>query len=659
MKQKLILDFETRSESPLKRTGGWIYSKHPSTKIICVGYGLKGEKRHVWKLKDNPELPNHFRELINNSELPVIAHNSFFEYCIFNNTLVPNYPELDCLRFERLDCTASRSSALALPRSLSGSSFAMDLRIQKDIEGRELILKYCKPRKPTKKDPRFWLDDPADWERIYEYCKNDIEVEDDLDSKLLPLQPRERQVWELDQKINARGFYVDREAAEAAFKLIEEEKLLLEDETFSLTDCELSSPRQVQRTREWLRANHDIDLEKLDAKTVLKTLIRDDIPDQARRILEIRKSISRASTAKYKRFLDKIDPDDGRVRDSLVYHGASTGRWTGSGVQPQNFPRGTLRPDEVNLAIEIIKSKDLELLRMLFEDPMETMSSCLRGMILPTPGKELFCGDLSQIEVRVLFWLATEAIGLKAFEESDIYIEMAKTIYNLSDEAWAALSKEEKAIKRQLGKQVILGSGFGMGDKKFKITCEGYAMDVSEELAKRAIYAYRNKYVKVKEFWKQLEQSAIYTVKTGKQTRVNKISWKKEGNFLFCYLPSGRRLPYFKPKVKITASPWGGKETLCYMGINPKTKQFTEERTYGGKICENIVQGVARDIMVEAMFRFEDAGYECLLTFHDEILTENEFGDLDRFTELMKKRPDWALDLPIESSCFTADRYKK
>lgn len=648
--QHLILDFETYSEADLKKVGAWEYSKHPSTEIICAAWSVQdvGGEWLETQVRTGYHLDFLAGLLARAADLDVgiVAHNAYFEQCIIRNVLSRTYFGLTDLSPAQFTCTAAMAASHALPRDLEGACLALDLPVKKDMEGRRLMMKYMKPRKPSKHNPETRWADEAELERIRQYCATDIEAERLLFERLPLLNETEQKVWQLDQKINLRGFRVDRPVVESALDMIATETEYLNDEFQKLTG---HTPRQLEQVKKLLPGLPD-----LTAKTVQDALTQAKLTPKQRRILEIRQATSKTSTAKYEAF-EKRSRSDGRIRDSMIYHTASTGRWGGAGVQPQNFPRGTI--ENTDLAVEAMRTGDLELVRMLYDNPMNVFSSCLRGMIIPTPGEELFCADYNAIETRALFWLAGHDAGVRAFHENrDLYKEMASAIYrkDIND-----IDKKE----RQLGKTAILGAGYGMGPKKFLLTCEAQNIEVSEAMAESAIRAYRNVHHPISDFWKATESAAIRAAsKPGREVRCDHLCWIKEGDFLYVELPSHRRLAYYMPEIKFQPTPWGDRRPVLYhYSVNTLTKQWDSSHTYGGKLVENVVQAVARDLMAEAMLGIEAAGFDILLSVHDEIVAEAKTGkkQLEEFCELMGTLPLWAKGFPMKVEGWKGFRYRK
>lgn len=655
----LVLDYETRSECDLRASGSWEYSKHHSTEILCVAWklGTRDELRSQPVKTWSPFSPSPYGELtraLGDSSVTIVAHNALFEQVITRNVLsrIVNREWLKSIPVSRWLCTASLARAVALPGNLEGAALALKLPVEKDMDGRRLMLKMSKPRKATKTNAAKWHESPEDLARLIAYCAKDVEVEAELFLTLPPLNDTERKVWELDQKINLRGFTVDRPLVTKALALIAEETEGLRRETDELSFGGLESTNQRAAVLKWLEAE-GVYLPDLRAKTVLDAIKEGLVTGAALRMLEIRQAVSKTSTAKYEAF-DARSRSDGRCRDNLIYHTASTGRWGGAGVQPQNLPRPSI--ENTDLAADVVLGSDLELLRLVYGNPMETLASVLRSVIVASPGKELFVADYAAIEARVLFWFARHDAGLRAFREGrDLYKEMAAVIYGVPVES---VTK----FQRQVGKGAVLGCGYSMGGKKFHATCLNQGIEISPEIADAAVKAYRSTHHPVVKFWSNTERAAVAAVlNPGKRYTVNRVTWFVSGKFLFAELPSKRRLAYYGPRVAYEKTPWDEKRPVLYHYGVDIARKFTEAKTYGGRLVENLIQGAARDFMAQAMLDVERAGYEVILTVHDELVAERETGrgSQEEFERIMAAPPAWALDCPIKVEGYVAKRYRK
>lgn len=648
---ELTLDFETRSECDLKKSGAIKYAMHPTTEVICMGWKINDEKTLIWNPLTEP-MPKKFREVFWHPETVIVSHNAGFEKAICTYTL-----EMENGGKTPLDlkwrCTAAKAAAHALPRNLEGACLALNLPIQKDMEGRRLILKHCKPRKVTKNNPNKWHDDPEERKRIFEYCITDVDAERLLDKALPHLIPQEQKAWELNEKMNFRGVYIDKPLIEKILGMIEVETKNLKNEVNEITLGFLDNVTQRNEMLAFLESER-FKLPNLQAKTVADALASGKVTGDAKRLLQIRQAISKTSTKKYQTFLNRVC-DDGRLRDLYMFHGAGTGRLSATGLQTQNFPRGNIK--DIEWAVELLADPEttIEDIRLLFGDVMSVFASALRGMITASPNKKLFAADYVGIELRVLFWVAKHEAGLRAIAEGrDLYKEMAADIYDLPVEKILKGSRE-----RFVGKETILGAGYGMGWKKFVDTLEGKGIAIDDETAVDAIQSYREKHAPIPRLWKVLEMAAIKAVHEKCVVKVNYTKWFCQRGFLYCELPSGRRLAYRSPRIEWIKTQYGNKPQLRFWGVDSKTKKWVENAIWGGVLTENVVSGIARDLLVSSMLNHEAAGYDCLLNVHDEAVGENEKGSLDEFETIMKNIPEWGFGIPIAVEGFSGRRYKK
>lgn len=649
----LIIDFESRSKVDLKRAGVFRYAEDPSTSVLCLAYAIDKLPVSLWL--PGEDMPKDLKYYIGYG-FTVEAHNAMFERAIWRSIMVKEpfgWPDIPDKQWR---CSAARSAALALPRNLEGVGTALGLPIQKSLDGKRIMMKLSHPRTPTKNDPSEWNMDREDFHTLYRYCLQDVEAERCLSNVIPQLSAIEQKVWVLDQTINERGIRVDMEAVKSALFMIDQftEKLLAEFQ--QLTGGKIDSPTQRDKVLAWLRQEgvHIAGLTKNDIIDTLEDKLKGLPNAKTKRVLEIRQQLSKTSTAKYNAVLGSVCKD-GRLRDTLMYHGASTGRWTGKAIQPQNLPKNNKRIDLGTYFHLLKKSKTVAEFELCYPDVMDTLSSTIRGIFIPSDNHIFFGGDYSAIEARVLFWLAGEEKGLAMFRQGeDLYKDLAAIIYRKH-------TKDVTKDERDMGKRGVLGCGYGLGHKKFIETTRAFArVEISEELALRVVDAYRSKYSPVVQMWYAQERAAMEAIETGKPTTCGRISWHTQSKFLYCTLPSGRKLAYYDPKVEPHATPWGDtKPTVTYMAVNPITKQWGRDRTYGGKIVENITQAVARDVMAEAMIRLETASYKIVLSVHDELLSETPKGDIKEFENAMTILPSWAKGLPIKAEAWTGDRYSK
>ena len=659
------LDFETRSTVDIRKTGAWRYAESDGTEILCLAVAFDDEPAIVFSA-DNiiSKQPQALWDAACREDTVFIAHNAFFEQAIWTNIMVQRHgwPEINPHQWR---CTAAKAASYALPRALGKCGEALRLPVQKSDEGHRVMMQLAKPRRTSKDNSdEFWERDKVTdkFRELFDYCRTDVEAERAIDKSLRDLNEVEQKVWLLDQKINRRGIQVDIEAVTAVLDLIERMTEEANETAECITAGDVTKLTQRARIVEWIESM-GVEVPGL-TKADVQALLAQDLPERVSELLQLRQQVGKTSTAKYKSLLQSTC-EDGRLRDTLVYHGASTGRWSGKTVQLQNIPRGSLK--DVEGCIKDILENDTQGLEegTKFGEPFEALSSCLRGMFTASPGHKLVVADYSAIEARVLVWLAGDKDAVDRFAQGvDTYVDMASLIYGCAPE-------EVTPQQRQLGKQAVLGCGYGMGAPKFQKTCATYNMEVDEDLAERAVEAYRKKYKAVTQLWYGIEEAAQKAIRSpGEAFSYSCITWKVHGRFLYARLPSGRLLSYCEPKLASEPTWWGeDREQISFMGVNSVTRKWERQSTYGGKLTENITQAVARDVMAWAMLRVEDEGFKILLSVHDELVTEIPEetpwkNPVERLEQLMSKIPDWGHDpvigqIPISAEGWSGFRYRK
>lgn len=470
----LDLDFETRSTIDLRKTGMYVYAEHPTTDVWVACWSLNGGAVQTWYPGQPvpPLLAMHVRR-----GYPIYAHNAMFERVIWKHILTPRYgwPEP---KLEQFYCTASMAAAMALPRDLERACKAMGLGVEKDMAGHRLMLQMAKPRRLVNGVPTWW-DVPEKVARLSAYCKRDVEAQVALRKRVRPLRAQERQLWLLDCLINERGVTVDRKAVAHASMVVKKTLARLNDELAKLTGHEVTAATQRDNLVYWLN-KQGVECTSLAKNKLAELLQSDKLLPRERRVLEIRQAASKSSTAKLEAYANRTCMD-GQLRENLMYHGASTGRWAGKGVQLQNLPRGVLdlTPEQVGEAIELMQYRDPDMLELMYGPALTVVSDCLRGFIVSKPGYRLVSADFSNIEGRVLAWLAGAKRKLRAFESfdagtgPDLYKVAAAGIY-----ATAVDDIDKK--KRQVGKTAELACGYQGGVKAFHSMATIYAVDMSE-----------------------------------------------------------------------------------------------------------------------------------------------------------------------------------
>ena len=662
----LIIDFETRSAADLRACGAAAYAQHPSTEVICLAVLDRGKPAaDIWfspKFRSpdtgvlGPIPDERLRELIEGADT-IEAHNAQFEYFIWK--YVMGRYGFAPLPKDKMRCSAAKAALYGLPRDLAGACSAAGVDQQKDMAGHRLMLKLCKPRRPRKAelllDPRglktYWHEDTGDIVRLGRYCLQDVLAERALSSALPKDLPEvEQRLWRLDLEINDRGFRIDVPAVRSILDVVTRHTESLTDEFRRMTG--LASPRQRDATLQHLRAL-GVDIEGLTASDVAAALEGDNCPT-ARRILEIRQSLSKASTAKYTAMLGAVGEGD-RIRGCFMYHGAGTGRWSGRIVQPQNFPRGAF-PD-VDACISLFQKGDVDSIELLYGDPMAAASTCIRGVLVPAPGRDFVCADFSSIEGRVLAWLAGEQAALDVYRSGrDPYKVAASAIYHVPYEA---VTKPQ----RQIGKVAELALGYQGSVGAFNAMAAGYGVTLDENEVKTIVEKWRGSRPRTVNHWKEIERACFEAVRNpGTIYSCGKVKFVVRGMFLCLRLPSWRCLYYANPRMEPKEMPWGGmKDVVAVDGTNSVTRKWTTQYLYGGLLTENATQAVARDLLANGMFNVEKAGYPVVLHVHDEVVSEvpEGFGSVEEYEKLLCTLPDWADGLPVGAEGWRGKRYRK
>jgi DNA polymerase len=345
---------------------------------------------------------------------------------------------------------------------------------------------------------------------------------------------------------------------------------------------------------------------------------------------------------------------EGRIRNTLVYHGASTGRWASrGGLNLQNIARPTISDAEIEDALDRVFINAT--------GTMGELSSLVRSAIKAPDGTTFVDVDFSSIENRVGVYLAGQTDKVELFRKGlDEYkVFASESLYRVP---YDEVTKEQ----RQISKSAVLGAMFGQGAKGLVKYAEGMGVNISEAQAKAAVDGYRMSYEKVKNLWAQCEGAAIQAVENpGNPFRAgNKLILKVAKNALWMKLPSGRLICWQRPQLELLTTPWG-KEKLgvTVHSQNTYTRQWTRNALIGSSIFQSAVQGTARDCLAVAMLNLEKAGYEVINSIHDEVLllveeqsAESALADV---VNIMTTPPTWAPDFPLAAEGWHGKRYRK
>lgn len=644
----LSMDFETRSLVDLPDCGLDVYSSHPSTQIICLAAGYHERTVSVWAPEDVPEwVLDHVR-----SGGKVSAWNAGFEIHIWNRVGAKlGWPEL---KLSQVVDSMAIAAANNLPQDLDTAGEVLGTEFQKDKRGKKLIQLLSKPDKNGK----FNMD-PGLLKEMFDYCRRDVQTEMSIIKGLRPLSPDEQAIWELTQRINARGVGVDPEELKRIVAVVGKELSVINAEIEALTGgIQVTKREQLLK---WFR-EHGLNLPDMQAETIERAATQEHDDPAVARVLKLRAEGAKTSVSKFAKMLDM--QVDGRIRNSLVYHGASTGRWASRGINLQNIARPAvwMKDEDIAEAAELALVKgDYEALRDRFESrTMEACASIVRNALKAPDGFLYVDADLSSIENRVAAWVAHQDDKLELFRQGlDEYKVFASTsLYNVPYE-------EVTKDMRQVSKSGLLGSMFGQGAKGLVAYAEGMGVFLTLEQAEHAVQAYRQDYSKVKNCWYAMGQAAIDAIKNpGTAFRAGRVLLKVSKGALWMQLPSGRLICWQKPEVRKELTPWGKMAEMVYVfGQNTFTRKWGMNKLIGSSIFQSSVQGIARDFLAEPTLRLDRAGVLIVNLVHDEILALAEIERAKEVEQLILKEmttpPAWAPNFPLAAESWVDLRYRK
>lgn len=640
------LDFETYSTTPIE-AGGMKYSKDPEADIVCLYYKIDEQPTVGWQ--PGMAVPEEFYS----PDAAFWAHGAGFDKLIWANIAVPKYsfPEAPLERWRDSMALANRYT---LPSKLAEAGLVLKLEIQKNPIGKALIQKICIPTKAGNR-PKAGVDyTPSEFAEFCEYCRTDVEAMHLL-IQALPssaLSAKEQRCWELTQKMNEIGLPIDEQAPSRILGYIQS---YVEEMTLrvpQITNGQVSKVTQGKRMLDWL-ASQGVVLRNMQAPTVEKALKRDDLPEEARELLELRQALGRSSTAKYIKL--ELMVHDGRVHGNLQYYGAmGTGRWAGRGFQLQNLPRASV-PNPEEMIEKFITFQPVM-------DPVKVAMALIRPMICAKPGKSLIVSDYSSIENRLLVWYAGDQKALDDFSMGvDQYRNMAAFLFQVPVDK---VTKDQRLI----GKIIILGCGYVMGATRFQQTALDWGVKLSLHEAQAAVDAYRALFPLVVRMWYALKRSMMSAIRspgTLQETRgvtFRVVMDRNRNVWLAMTLRSGRVLYYKDPHI--SEGKYG--ENPAHWGVDPYTKKWSPLELSPGRITENIMQATARDVMAQGVDNVDIymPEVDLLGTVHDEAIGEidecniNE-NTLARFNQQLCNMPSWADGLPLEAEGYIEKRYRK
>ena len=651
----LTCDIETFSPVNLAKAGVYPYAEHDQFDILLFGYSIDGKPVEVVDLASGETLPQMVLDALADPAVVKWAFNATFERVCISAWLRKHYPEILSEGFldpAQWRCSMIWAAYLGLPMSLDQAGQALNLDVQKDSAGKRLIKQFCTPATPsmlnggdTRNPPSS---DPDGWQAFVKYNRRDVEVELAIHDRLstFPVPEGEWAAYVLDQRINDTGIRLDQRLVDKAVDIHNQHRQKTLEEAQQLTGLE--NPNSPIQLKEWL-TTHGVtlpSLSKTDVDTALETAT-----GTVKTVLTLRGGLAKSSVKKYQAMQTAVC-SDGRARGLIQFYGAGrTGRFAGRLVQVQNLPRNYL-PD-LDQARTLTRQANLEALELLYDSVPDTLSQLIRTAFIPSPGNRFIVADFSAIEARVIAWLAGEDTTLAAFRDGkDLYCETASRMFGVP------VSKHgENAELRQKGKIAVLACGYGGSVGALK-AMGALRMGLAESELKPIVDAWRAANPHIVQLWADVEQASITTVSTRQPIQLRNLGFTVESGIFFITLPSGRRLAYVQPQLG--ENRWGG-TSITYSGMTTGRKWGRLE-TYGGKLTENIVQAIARDLLVHAMGRIAAAGHRIVMHVHDEIVIDEPQGSGFTVADacaLMASKPDWAAGLPLDADGYECDYYRK
>ncbi|MCI7733765.1 MAG: DNA polymerase [Dysosmobacter sp.] len=668
----LFIDLETFSDVDIGKCGLYKYAQSPAFQILLFAYSLDGAPVQVVDLtQPGTYLPQEVLRWLFDKDCVKHAYNAAFEwYCLTRHFKLPeaeNYDGFSAITWlSQWQCSMLHGMYVGYPAGLDAIGRALGLPEdkQKLSAGRALIRYFCVPCTPTKSNGgrtrNLPQHDPAKWELFKTYNGQDVVTEMKIDRRLenFPVPEETQQQWVMDQIINLRGVAVDMELADSAIYLGQTVQEQLSAEARELSG--LQNPNSVAQLTKWLQEETGEDLTDLRKDTVSDLLGKDLPSDAARRMLEIRKELGKTSTKKYNA-VEACVCADGRIRGLLQFYGASrTGREAGRLVQVQNLPHDVV--PAMDLARQLVKTRQLGALRLTYGSVTSTLSALIRTVFVAAPGKTFIDADFSAIEARVIAWLAGEEWVLEVFRtHGKIYEATASQMFSIPFDRIKKGNPEYSY--RAKGKVATLALGY-QGSSGALINMGALRSGLTEDELPDIVDRWRRSNPAIVNFWYQVEAAALAAIQDGRSSTVGCVTISREcdpGNgldFMTIKLPSGRKLYYASPHMGVNRF---GKPSICYKGQNQTTKKWETLETYGGKLVENITQAVARDCLFYSIEQLTAAGYRIVFDIHDEVVIEAPAGlaDLDQVVEIMSRPIPWAPGLPLNADGWVDGYFKK
>lgn len=698
-KRVLSIDIETYSETNLKTCGLYAYADDPSFEVLIFAYAVDDGPVRSIDLAQGGELPSQLVHALFDPDYIKSAQNAAFEIYCLSKYLGKQLP------IKQWIDTMIIAAVLGYPLSLDQLGKAINGHgEQKDTKGKNLIKYFSVPCKPTKvnggRTRNYPHHDPERWAEYKSYCRQDVVTERAAREFMVSrygIDWRVMAEWWIDLRINQRGAMINRSYVKGVINFYDRFKMKIMERQKKITG--VSNPNSVPQLLGWLN-DRGVNMPNMQAETIEnhRKILQAEGMDLEDEVLQNRQFLSKSSISKYERMVHYTNNNRKcRARGLFQFYGGHTGRWAGRGIQLQNLPKMHYSMDELNELVYIVQHQDFEFIELIVDSIPDTISALTRTAIVAPKGRLLFVSDLNSIEARVSAWLAGVKWRLDVFKTTGkIYESSASMMFGVPVEE---ITKDSPL--RQQGKVAELALGYGggagamaqmdFGGKVRPDLSDGAKREYAEEnnldpddpidwasleelmIADnydRLKRLWREASPEIPAMWKTLEKAAIRAYK--KRVRVNLVKgiyFEIRRGTLFIGLPSGRELAYpeiylktklVKPKGNQKFEPFESDDIL-YKTLT--AGHWRSESTYGGKLFENIVQAIARDILMDAIRYIElsDVPFQVVGHVHDEVITEAPIdADLEELNDILRRPVKWAdEDLVLDAAGFKSPFYLK
>lgn len=662
----LSIDIETYCETDLISQGLFRYVSDPSFQIILIGWSLNNKKVKVLDIAESTstQLLRIF-SLLENPSIMKTAYNAMFEIVCLQKFMKKFGRKLDTTNWE---CTMEKASRCGVQGSLEMAGSFFGLEKEKLKTGKNLISFFCKPNKSRKRIDygalyrNYAKDYPEKWDEFKEYCLRDVEAERELRTVLEKIDiytDSEKQMSRLSRKINFTGVKVDAEFVSNVLSFFEQYKKKNE-ETIQKIAPEIHNPYSTAQIKNWLHNRTGTKVESLSKDYIEKELKSGLADSDIEGILKARQALAKSSMSKYNAIL-RLKNDDDRIRGLFRFLGTRTGRFTSHYVQLHNLPQQNAiaeLDDDISEIRKTVKKNYFKLFDASYGENSHTiLSELIRTSFIPEKGKKLIVLDFAQIEARILAWIAKEQWKLDVFNTTGkIYEAVASQMFHIPIEE---ITKD--SLYRKKGKVAELALGYG-GSVGALVAMGADNMGMTSDEMYEIVIQWRRSNPKIVNFWNIMFQGLCICYQSKKHIVYDIDDYAsieifiRNEDTLHIRLPSGRCLVY--PNFSIGKGKYG--KTNFFFNIASYTGGVYSREHRDAAFVENIVQAVARDLLVFSMLTIDKAGFSIIMHVHDEIVVEtDEITDYEKLKNLAKKKPQWAQNLPIETDGFESHFYKK